>query len=176
MNLFRILKKQIFRIRIRLADNYKVAKLYSDYYGIKMGSNVRFTGRNIKFGSEPYLIEIGSNVTITSDVAFNTHDGGAGLFRKEFPGINVFGKVLIGDNVFIGHNSIIMPNVTIGNNVVVGAGSIVTRNIESNTVVAGIPAKYIKSIDDYKKGILEKGIFIKSNNEEDRRLEILSQI
>lgn len=55
----------------------------------------------------------------------------------------------IGDNVFIGAGSIILPNVTIGDNVIIGAGSVVTKDIMSNSVVAGNPACRICSLDAY---------------------------
>ena len=54
--------------------------------------------------------------------------------------------VVIGDNVWIGGNVTILPGVTIGDNVVVGAGSVVTKNIPSNVVVGGNPAKVIKKL------------------------------
>lgn len=56
-----------------------------------------------------------------------------------------FGKpITIGNNVWIGTRAIIMPGVTIGDGAVIGAGSIVTKDVESNTVVAGVPARFIK--------------------------------
>lgn len=59
------------------------------------------------------------------------------------------GVVEIGDNVFIGMNTIIERNVKIGNNVVIGAGSVVTKDCEPNSVYAGAPAKRIMNIDDF---------------------------
>lgn len=56
-------------------------------------------------------------------------------------------KIVIGNNVMIGADSIILPGVTIGNNVIVGAGSVVTKNIDDGVVVAGNPAKVIGSFD-----------------------------
>ena len=58
-------------------------------------------------------------------------------------------KIVIGDYVYIGNNSLIMPGVTIGDNVLVAAGSVVTKSVPSNVVVGGNPAKYICSIDEY---------------------------
>lgn len=58
-------------------------------------------------------------------------------------------KVKIGNDVFIGAGSIIMPGVTIGNNVIVGAGSVVTKSLDANGVYAGNPARKIKDFDGY---------------------------
>ncbi len=171
-----LLSKFIFKVKEYRYDNYRVAQLYSNYYGIKMGENVRLTGRHISFGSEPYLIEIGNNVTITADVIFETHDGGVGVFRKDFPGINIYGRIKVGNNVFIGHRSIIMPNVTIGDNVVIAAGSIVTKNVPDNVVVGGVPAKIIKSIDEYKNKALKNAVYVFETDAKKRKTEILKKL
>ncbi len=62
-----------------------------------------------------------------------------------------FGKVVIGNNVFIGTKALILKGVTIGDNVVIAAGSVVTSDCESNSVYAGVPARKISSIEDYYK-------------------------
>ena len=61
------------------------------------------------------------------------------------------GKVIIGDNVFIGAHSIILPNVKIGDNAIIGANSVVTKDVERNTVVAGNPAIKICSVNEFKE-------------------------
>ena len=63
------------------------------------------------WSSEPYLIKIGSHCQITSGVKIYTH-GGAGAVRRWYPQFDIFGKVTIGDYVYIGNNSLIMPGVT----------------------------------------------------------------
>ncbi len=110
------------------------------------------------FGSEPYLIKIGSDVRITNGVKFVTHDGGVWVLRnlKLAEDADIFGPIIIGNNVHIGWDVIIMPNVNIGNNVVIGCGAIVTKDIPDNSVVVGIPAKVIKSIDEYFWGNKDK--------------------
>lgn len=105
------------------------------------------------WGSEPYLIRIGSHCQLTTGVKIYTH-GGAGAARELYPNFDIFGKVTIGDYVYIGNDAKIMPGVTIGDNVLVAAGSIVTKSIPSNVVVAGNPAKYVCSIEEY----IEKNI------------------
>lgn len=155
-----MIKKIIFKIKLYFVGPFNAGILFQDYLGVKIGKNSRFTGKDVSFGSEPYLIEIGDDVTITQKVVFHTHDGGVGVLRKKFPGINVFGKIKVGNNVFIGSNTIILPGVTIGNNVVIGAGSVVTKNVASNSVVAGVPAKFIKSIEEYEEASLKKAVYL----------------
>ena len=53
-------------------------------------------------------------------------------------------KVLIGNDVWIGHNAIVMPGVSVGNGAVIGAGAVVTKDVEPYSIVAGVPAKMIK--------------------------------
>lgn len=100
------------------------------------------------WSSEPYLITVGNHCQITNGVKFFTH-GGAGAVRKRYPKFDTFGKIVIGDYVYIGNNSLIMPGVTIGNNVLVAAGSVVTKSIPDNVVVGGNPAKFICTLDEY---------------------------
>ena len=77
-----------------------------------------------------------------------TH-GGARAARSKYPKFDCFGKVVIGDYVYVGTNSLIMPGVTIGSNVLIAAGSVVTKSVPSNVVVGGNPAKILCSIDEY---------------------------
>lgn len=93
---------------------------------------------------EPYLIKIGSNVTITG-VKILTHDASL----KKTVGYSKTGRVHIGNDVFIGWGSIILPNTTIGNRVVIGAGTVVAKDIPDNSVVVGNPCRIISTYDDY---------------------------
>lgn len=65
------------------------------------------------------------------------------------PDLEITKPITIGDNVYIGNNVIILPGVTIGSNVIVGAGAIVSKDIPDNSVAVGVPAKIIKSADEY---------------------------
>lgn len=94
------------------------------------------------WSSEPYLISIGSHCQITSDVKFYTH-GGAGAVRRFYPNFDTFGKIQIGDYVYIGSGAKIMPWVKVGDNVLIAAGSVVTKSVPSNMVVAGGCKNYI---------------------------------
>jgi maltose O-acetyltransferase len=57
------------------------------------------------------------------------------------------GRIVIGDNVWIGRNTVVTPGVTIGDGAVVGANSVVTKDIPPNTFAAGQPARVIKKLD-----------------------------
>ena len=103
-------------------------------------------------GGEPYLVTIGNQVRITHNVLFITHDGGVWVLRNlddRFKNIDKFGKIKIGNNVHIGTGAVIMPGVTIGNNCIIGVGAVVTKDVPDNSIVVGIPARVIKTIDEY---------------------------
>lgn len=139
--------KRIFYFSFNLGISTNIQRFIKQ--GGKIGKDCEIFP-NVEFGSEPYLIRIGNHVRITNGVRFITHDGGMWVARElGLKDADVFGKITIGNNVFIGWNSIIMPGVTIGDNCVIGAGSIVTQNVQDNSVVAGIPAKKIKNIQEY---------------------------
>jgi acetyltransferase-like isoleucine patch superfamily enzyme len=118
--------------------------------GLKLGRGVRIIGKP-DFGSEPYLIGIGDHVTVSSNVTFVTHDGGTWVFRHlpEYAGLQRFGRIAIGNNCFIGTRAIILPGIRIGDNCVVGAGAVVTHSVPDDSVVAGVPARYVCSYGDY---------------------------
>ena len=120
--------------------------------GVVIGKGCDIQTRN--FGSEPYLIEIGDRVQITSGVKFFTH-GGGWVFRIEYPDFDTFGKIKIGNNVYIGNNAMIMPGVSIADNCIIGAGSIVTKSfLDSGIIIAGVPAKNVGKIEDLKTRLI----------------------
>ncbi|MCQ2514711.1 MAG: acyltransferase [Ruminococcus sp.] len=107
-----------------------------------------------------HLVTIGDNVTI-SGTTILAHDGST----KKILGYSKVGPVTIGNNVFIGYGSIILPNTKIGNNVIVGAGTVVSKDIPDNVVVVrGTDSAYrvICSYDEYvekqKKLLKEKPV------------------
>jgi acetyltransferase-like isoleucine patch superfamily enzyme len=170
------ISRVIFEIKILLAGELKRKKLYEKHLGIKFGNNVRMTGIPL-FGSEPYLITIGNNVTLTQGVTFHTHDGGVGLLRHKYPGIEIIKRITIGNNVFIGSNATIMPGVTIGNNVIIAASSVITKDVPDNVVIGGVPAKVIKTMEEYEQKVLQEAIYItERHNPDARKAEILKAL
>lgn len=129
---------------------------YARYKGVIIGDNCRIYTRN--FGSEPWMITVGNKVTITSGVVVLTHDGSTWLMNDEKGRRYLYRRVEIGNNVFIGVNSIIMPGVRIEDNVIVAAGSIVTKSVPSGVIIAGNPAKIIGNYEAYQKEVLENYI------------------
>ena len=113
--------------------------------GLKIGKNCAIMGEVILDPGHCWLIEIGDNVTIAPRAHILAHDAST---KREL-GYTKIGLVKIGNNVFIGAGSIILPNTHIGNNVVIGAGSVVPKDIPDNSVAIGNPARVIMSYDEY---------------------------
>lgn len=129
--------------------------------GIKIGENTIFYGpETMQIDRQrPYLLEIGSYCKITSGTIILTHDYSRSVLRRKYGEIIGEGKkTIIGNNVFIGMNSIILMGSRVGNNVIVGAGSVVNGIVPDNTVVAGNPARIIRTLDEHYKIRKEKTI------------------
>ena len=140
---------------------------FARYLGVSVGHSCRLISvSRSTFGSEPYLIQIGNHVTITGGVRFVTHDGGVWVFRQSSPNIDVFGSIVIGDNVFVGLNATLLHGTVVGDNVVIGAGSVVKGVLESNMVYAGVPAKPIMTLEEYRKRVFGKADYIKDRSPE----------
>ncbi len=112
-------------------------------------------GKNITIGNNVFInsgccfqdqggIEIGNNVLIGQQVVLATlnHDLNPSKRANMLPA-----AIKIGNDVWIGAHATILSGVTIGDGAVVAAGAVVTKNVEANTVVAGVPAKVIKKIE-----------------------------
>lgn len=100
--------------------------------------------------TRPWLLRIGSYTKITSGVVILTHDYSLSVMRRVYGDWIGEGAVTeIGENCFIGMNSVILMGSHIGNNVIVGAGSIVHGSIPDNVVIAGNPAKAISTLDEH---------------------------
>ena len=113
--------------------------------GMKVGENFNRQQGCFIDPSHCFLITIGDDVTMSIRVTVMAHDAST----KKTLGYTKIGQVHIGDHVFIGANATILPGVTIGDYAVIGAGSIVAHDVPARTVVAGVPAKEICSVDEY---------------------------
>lgn len=165
------MKKIINRIRFLLYRLFSSPISACKKNGMKIGKNCSIATWSIY--PEAYLIEIGNHVQITSGVHLFTH-GGGWVLREKIPNFDSFGKVIIGNNVYIGNNALIMPGITIGSNVVIGAGSVVTKNVPDNVVIAGNPAKIIKTIDDYYKKNIVYNIDCKNMTDDQKKCYLMS--
>ena len=156
--MFRIIKSLLMLIKDRIQISRDPAA-YAKAVGVHLGVNVNFYGmKRGMFGSEPWMISIGNNVYITGEVQFVTHDGGTLILRKEVPDLEWSAPITICNDVYIGFRTVILPGVTIGNRCIIGAGSVVSRSIPDNSVAAGVPAKVIKSTDDYLEQMKKKSL------------------
>ena len=102
--------------------------------------------------TRPYLVEIGNMVRMNKGFTLLTHDFATSVLTNvygEF--IPSSGKVKIGNNVYFAQKCTVMKGVTIGDNCIIGYGSLVTKNIPSNSVVAGSPARVICTLEEYYK-------------------------
>ena len=107
--------------------------------GLKIGKNHNIQDQVIFDWSHCWLIEIGDNVTIAPRVYILCHDAST----KNTLGYTKIGRVRIGNNVFIGANTTILPGVTIGDNVIIGANGVVTKDIPENSVAIGLSLIHI---------------------------------
>lgn len=145
-SIFKILKSLVLKVIIP-------GVRYARYVGVEVGENCRIYTSS--FGSEPWLIKIGNKVTITEKVQILTHDGATWLVEDKKGRREYFNGVEIGNNVFVGVNSIIMPGVKIEDNVIVASGSVVTKSVPEGSIIGGNPARIIGVFENYKKKVLE---------------------
>lgn len=120
--------------------------------GIRIGKGtIAFVPSTIRIDTtRPELVEIGENVFLHRNTIILTHDWASWCFVNLYSDfIPSHSKVKIGNNVWFGESCTILKGVTIGDNCIIGIGSIITKDIPSNSVAVGCPAKVICSIDEY---------------------------
>lgn len=113
--------------------------------GLVVGRNLQMQRDCVIDRDHCFLITIGNDVTLAPRVHILAHDAST----KKALGYTKIGLVKIGNNVFVGAGSIILPNVTIGDDCIVGAGSVVTKSFPAGMVIAGNPARAIGTVADY---------------------------
>nr|WP_097014653.1 glycosyltransferase [Anaerocolumna aminovalerica] len=165
MSSIKTIKSFILSSIFKLVNFICYGDLPTTYYlkkGMKIGCNFHRQTATKFDPAHCYLIEIGDNVTVANNVQILAHDQSARVHL----GYGKVGRVVIGNKVFIGARTLILPGVIIGDNVIIGAGSVVTKSIPNNSVAVGVPARVIGTTGDYlikyKKELLTKPVFNKS--------------
>lgn len=147
-----MLKNLILKIVRKQYYNSETYVKYLKSRGLKLGDNVVFYDPSKKPIDEQRIpfIKIGNSCRITEGVKILGHDYSYATLRPIYHEMLLkTDEVIIGNNVFIGINSIILMGTKIGDNSIIGAGSVVSGKFPSNVVIAGNPAKVICSIDEY---------------------------
>lgn len=159
-NIKRILNKvqyawRVFKVKYLLSQE-GICQFYRDL-GMQVGQGCKV--HPILFFPEVKLIRLGNRVTIATGVVLITHDGGTWVLRDKYPGHGKPGTITIYDNVVLGQNAIILPGVKIGPNAVVAAGAVVSKDVPPNSIVGGVPARVIKTLEEYERGLLADPAF-----------------
>lgn len=149
----------IYRFVSKIFGNRILVNYYRKI-GMSIGENTHIFSKLVS--SEPFLVSIGDNVTISVGVTLLTHDASIGPIMGRDVVSDIVGPISIGNNCFIGANTIILPGVSIPDNSIVAAGSVVTKTIKEPTskmvgeqdvsggmVIGGNPAKYICGTKDF---------------------------
>lgn len=150
-----------FAIRLFLAAFIRRLRYYRykiSGYDIKKTTIIE---RHVNLGRVyPEAIHIGNNTTISAGVSILSHE-----HNKRVNGLPLKREVFIGDRCSIGTAAIIVGGVTIGDEVIVGAGAIVVKDVPSHCIVAGNPARIVRTgikLNDKREAInwsMEKGWF-----------------
>jgi acetyltransferase-like isoleucine patch superfamily enzyme len=148
---------------VKLGENVKIYN-FVNLYGCEVGDNTKIgvfvevqknarIGKNCKISSHTFICEgvtiednvfIGHSVVFINDTYPRATNGNGGLQTEEDWRVE---PILVRKGASIGSNCTILSNVTIGENAIVGAGSVVTKDVPPNTIVAGNPARYFRSIE-----------------------------
>jgi acetyltransferase-like isoleucine patch superfamily enzyme len=135
------------RLRLECWDNYGNDKFTPN---LIIGTNV-IMNYNVHIGCID-KVSIGSNVLFASNIFITDHQHGF-IDERDLNispvdrSLSTKGPVIIEDNVWIGENVVIMPNVTIGKGSIIGANSVVTRSFPENSVISGIPARLMRTLE-----------------------------
>ncbi len=134
---------------------------YAKSLGVNLGENVKFYGMKPgMFSTEPWLITIGNDCYITAECTFITHDGGTLILRKEVPDLEITSPITIGNDVYIGLKTTILPGTKIGDRCIVGACSLLKGEYPDNSVIAGVPAHVIKTTDEYLEKVKKESLHL----------------
>jgi len=146
----RFINQRMFMVLVNLRNKLLYARTwyYRKMYGMDISPDVRMSFKARIDKTNPKGLSIGEKTMVAFDAIILSHD---------FASRRHSAKTTIGKHCFIGCASIIMPNVTIGDQVVVAAGAVVTKDVPSNCMVAGNPARVIKTdVKTSEYGMIEK--------------------
>ncbi len=133
----------------------RIFKLALEFKGVQFVGNPNYIDYNTYLDPIGGLI-LGNNVVISTNVIILTHDysytaGLISILKRPVTDIATVSSVTVGSDCFIGAGAVILPGSKIGSNVIVGAGSVVKGDIQSNSIVAGNPAKKIHATDEWAR-------------------------
>ena len=134
------------------------------FFGLRKEKIIEYKIGNVKYNNSlidslvPEFIEIGDNFISAPGSVILAHDASLLIQYREYR----VQKTTIGNDVFLGANAVVLAGVTIGDGAIVGAGSVVTKDVKSNMVVAGNPAREISTVESYRTRCEERGILIKA--------------
>lgn len=141
--------KILYLHNIKGWDYQKIFIEHLKEVGMKIGKSTYIMSDIIET-NEPYLVEIGDNCIISDGVRLLTHDASAKYYIDGAS--DIFGRVKIGNQCFIGAGAIVLCGAAIPDNCIVGAGSVVTKKFcNPGMVIAGNPAKELGTVEDLKK-------------------------
>ena len=158
LKVFLVLERELIKV-IDCFSPRLYMKMYNRYLnkiGIKLEGIPRYICPSVDFDGKGYeKTIIGDNVVISKDVLILNHDYsitcGLRSIDEKIGESEAFWlkEVRIGNNVFVGAKSILLPGTTIGDNCIIGAGSVVKGNIPSNSIVVGNPSKVVAKLDEW---------------------------
>ena len=154
VSLSQLIRSKVINFELRWArTNPKRYVKFLRKKGIIIGENLWITPRVDTVSidiTRPSLVEIGNNVRLDRNFTLLTHDAGffvpLNMYHEFIP---QSGRVKIGNNVYFGRNCTVFKGVTIGDNCIIGFGSIVTRDIPSNSMAVGSPARVVGTVEEY---------------------------
>lgn len=155
-------RKLFYQLKLRLSWSPELSREYACMLGVNAAEGVRLYTQ--EYGTEPWLIEIGRNTVVAGGAQFITHDGSITVLRNgpfgitDPDSINRYGKIIVGENCFIGMGAILMPNVTVGDNSIVAAGAVVTKDVPERSIVGGNPARIIGDLEEFAKKVQRESL------------------